>query len=58
MKTPKEFAKEVSPTKDGMRHQLELMHLDRHVYEWMRRYAIEYHKSEVLELNKKTIPLV
>lgn len=55
MRTPKEFAQEVSPTKDGMRHQLELMHLDKHIYEWMRRYAIEYYESEVLKLNKANV---
>lgn len=42
MKIVKEWVKEISPTNFGMRSQLEQMHLDKHVYEWMKRYTEEY----------------
>jgi len=48
MKTPQEFAKEVSPDdKAGVRCELEKKHLLIHVYEWMTRYAKIYHSEHL-----------
>ena len=46
MKTPREFAKEVSPSDDGLRVQLERSGFAKHVYDWMKRYA-EYYVSSL-----------
>ena len=49
--TPREFAIEVSPTMMGLRKQLEEMNIDKHIYEWMQRYA----DIKVKEISSKVL---
>jgi len=55
----KQFAKEVSPNNQfGIRNDLEKHSLDKHVYEWMRRYAnsqISHHLDKLTEEIKENV---
>lgn len=51
MKSAKQFVKQVSPRDDiGLRNQLESLKIDKHIYEWMKRYAEYYYKEKMGEI--------